>query len=265
MLPLFTRSLPTTASELERLLNESIERLFTRVEKAVSVRDKGYPQLAGITINLDRAQLRPDPPRPPSGLGKSSRGVSVDAFQLSGDNISAGPAALSLRLKASSVELAQAKDARGEVVLLLQRAAEGQIEVSADKRAIENAIATVAAQEAGKHGVTVDQVRLSLQVRGERSVDAEVQLRARKLFFSTNVRIGAKLDLDEQLNARLSALKCSGEGAIGALACSGLQPHLHKLDGRSFSLLALPLGEVRLRDVRLAAGDTITVRAEFGS
>src|SRR3712207_4396091 len=96
--------------------------------------------------------------------------------------------------------------------------------------------------EAGKHGVTVDQVRLSLQLRGERSVDAEVQLRARKLFFSTTVRIGAKLDLDEQLNARLSGLTCNGEGAIGALACGGLQPHLQKLNGRSFSLMALPLG-----------------------
>ena len=264
MFPLFTDTLPKSATALERLLNESVRRLFTGVDQPVSVRDKTYPQLTAIDINLDGAQLRPDPPRPPAGVKKGSPAVKVDRFELHGNDISAGPAALSLRLTASGVELHQAKDGSGEVVLLLQRADEGEVEVSADKDEIENALAAVAATEAGKHGVQVDQVRLSVQVRGERSVDAEVQLRARKLFFSTTVRIGAKLDLDEQLNARLSGLTCNGEGAIGALACGGLQPHLQKMNGRSFSLMALPLGEVRLRDVRLAAGDKITVRAEFG-
>ncbi|HEX8680505.1 MAG TPA: hypothetical protein VF683_11120, partial [Chthoniobacterales bacterium] len=207
---------------------------------------------------------RSDPPRPPAGMKKGSPALDVEHLKLSGDNISAGPAALNLRLTARGVQLHQAKDAGGDVVLLLQRADEGEVEVSADKREIENAIAAVAASEAGKHGVTVDQVRLALDVRGERSVDAEVQLRARKLFFSTVVRIGAKLDLDEQLNARLSGLTCNGDGAIGALACGALQPHLQKMNGRSFSLMALPLGEVRLRDVRLAGGERISVRAEFG-
>jgi head-tail adaptor len=179
--------------------------------------------------------------------------------------MSVGPAAASLRLRAQTVRLEQARDHNGDVILLLQSAADGEVEISAEKQEIENAIAAVATREAGKHGVAIDQVQLSISVRGERSVDAEVRLRARKLFFSTVVRIGAKLDLDEQLNAKLSGLTCNGEGAIGALACGGLQPHLHKLDGRSFSLMALPLGEVRLRDVRLAAGARISVRAEFGS
>ena len=264
MFPLFTSTLPKNAPELERLLNESVRRLFTGVDQPVSVHDKNYPQLTSIAISLDRAQLRSDPPKPPAGIKKGSPAFEVEQLKLSGDDISAGPAALSLRVDARGVQLHQAKDASGDMVLLLQRADEGEVEVSADKAEIENAIAAVAATEAGKHGVTVDQVRLSLQVRGERSVDAEVQLRARKLFFSTVVRIGAKLDLDEQLNARLTGLVCNGDGAIGALACGALQPHLQKLNGRSFSLMALPLGEIRLRDVRLAADNEISVRAVFG-
>ncbi len=92
-----------------------------------------------------------------------------------------------------------------------------------------------------------------------------MKLRAKKLFFTTTVTISAKLDLDEQLNATVSGLACNGEGAIGSVACGVLQPHLQKVNGQSFALMALPLGEVRLRDVRLAAGDTLSVTAEFGA
>jgi hypothetical protein len=139
------------------------------------------------------------------------------------------------------------------------------IEITAETKDIEAAIAAVAKNEAGKHGVTIDQVRLTVKPRGARSVDGEVQLRAKKLFFSTVIKISAKLDLDDELNATVSGLKCDGEGAIGAMGCGFLEPHLKALNGRSYPLMALPLGEVRLRDVRIAATDRVTVSAEFGA
>jgi len=108
-------------------------------------------------------------------------------------------------------------------------------------------------------------VQLEVQPRGDRSVDAQVQLRARKLFFSTVIRIAAKLDLDEELNATVSGLTCAGDGAIGSMACGFLKPHLDAIDGRMFPLMALPLGEIRLRDVRLSVTDQLTVTAEFGA
>ena len=79
------------------------------------------------------------------------------------------------------------------------------------------------------------------------------------------MHIAADLDLDQQLNAVISGLTCKGDGAIGALACGVLSPHLQKLNGRSFPLLALPLGEIRLRDVQLSAAGAIRVTAQFGA
>jgi hypothetical protein len=52
---------------------------------------------------------------------------------------------------------------------------------------------------------------------------------------------------------------------MGGIACGILKPHLEKINGRKFSLMSLPLGEVRLRDVRIAAGHKLSVSAEFGS
>jgi hypothetical protein len=90
-------------------------------------------------------------------------------------------------------------------------------------------------------------------------------LRAKKLFLSTSLRITGQLDLDEELNARISGLDCTGDGAIASVACGVLKPHLQKLERREFPLMSLPMGEVRLRDVRIAVGDKLSITADFGA
>lgn len=265
MFPLYTKTFPTDADALRALLNASIQRVFTGAPEAVGVKEKKFPALAHIRLCLDRAKLRENPPPPPRTTGKTSPALSADELEIAGTDLSVGPAKVDLTLRAQNVELNQATDANGEIVLALQRATAGVVEVGLDKAELERAIAAVAKQEAGKQGVSIDDVKLTLRARGSRSVDGEVQLRGRKLFFSTVIRIAATLDLDDELIARVSGLTCKGDGTVGALACGVLAPHLQKLDGRSFPLMALPLGEVRLRDVRLAAGERISVTAEFGS
>ena len=49
------------------------------------------------------------------------------------------------------------------------------------------------------------------------------------------------------------------------LACGILEPHLQRLEGATFPLMSLPLGEIKLRDVRIAVADTVEVTADFGS
>ncbi len=265
MFPLYAKKFPDNADDLTSLLNESVTQIFSGVDVPVTLRDKKYPHLSEIKITLDGATLRSDPPSPPSIKGKSSPALELDKLHLGASQITLGPAVADLRLDARGVQLHQAKDKSGEIVLVLHSATEGDIEINADKSVIEEAIATVAKQEAGKHGVTIDQVQLSVTSRSARGVDAEVQVRARKLFFSTIIRIAAKLDLDDELNATLSDVSCNGEGAIGSMACGFLGPHLEKVNGRTYPLMALPLGEVRLRDVRMKAGKRLTVTAEFGA
>ena len=111
---------------------------------------------------------------------------------------------------------------------------------------------------------SIEEVRLKLQSRTERALDVEVLVRAKKLFLGATVRVTGGLEIDEQLNARLRDLSCAGEGALGGLASGFITPYLQRFDGRSFALAALPLGELKLRDVRLAAGADLRVSARFG-
>jgi hypothetical protein len=153
----------------------------------------------------------------------------------------------------------------GAIVLLLHDAIDGTITMMASPSDIEAVIAEVARSEAGKHGVSIDGVQLSLRSKGSRSLAAEVRLRAKKLFLAASIQVAGQLELDEQLNARISGLDCTGDGALAGLACGVLKPHLQKIEGRVFPLMSLPLGDVRLRDVRVAVADKLSVTAEFGS
>jgi hypothetical protein len=265
MFPLKTTTLPTNAADLARDLNESLRDLFKLANDPVTIREVSYPHLASLVVALDGAQLRGQPPLVPSPTGESTAALRVDSFTARGSQISVGPAAVDFVLEANEVHIHRAGDSQGNIVLMLQTAANGRIEVSASPADLEALIAEVAKTEAAKHGVAIDSVQLSLRSNSRRSLAAEVLLRAKKLFLRTSLRITGQVDLDEELTARVSGLNCTGEGAVGGIACGFLKPHLDKINGRQFPLMSLPLGEVRLRDVRISAGEKLSITAEFGS
>ncbi len=209
--------------------------------------------------------MRMDAPRPLLPTGKSESAITAQRFTLHAQPLSVAGAALNLEIVADKIVLHQSPDRDGNIYLLLQRAENGRIAISIQQRDLEMLISAIAKTEAAKQGVAIESVQLKLTNRGERSLGAEVRLQARKLFLNANIRIAGLLEIDEQLVARVSRLTCEGDGAIATLACGFLTPQLQKLETREFPLLALPLGEVRLRDIKLNVADGIVVTAEFGS
>lgn len=264
MLLLKTATFPSSAAELTRLLNESLRQTFVIDADPVSIHEATYPHLKELSISLDGARLRDNPPRP-APVSNATPALQVDRLMLNAAALSLGPATVDVSACARAVQFAQARNGDDEIVLSVENAADGRIEVSASPSGLETLIAKVAKGEASKHGVTIDTVELKLRSKTSRSLAAEVRLRARKLFLTASIRITGQLDLDEALNARISGLDCTGDGAMATVACGILKPHLQKLDGREFPLMSLPLGEIRLRDVQVAVGDKLSVTAEFGS
>jgi hypothetical protein len=265
MFPLNTDTFPASASDLERLLNESLHQLFDLPRDPVDLRAESYPHLDSLNISLDGGEVRQPPPAIPSLGSEPAPALTVESFRVAGAPMKVGPAAVDFALVARILQLHQAKDRQGHIVLLLHNAADGRIEISVSVSDLEALIAEVAKSEAGKHGVNIESVELSLRSQSPRSLAAEIRLRAKKLFMSAALRITGQLDLDEKLTAKLSGLDCTGEGAIASIACGVLKPHLQKIDGREFPLMSLPLGQVRLRDVQINAADKLSVTAEFGS
>ena len=265
MFPLQTNSLPPDAAALRDALEESLRRVVRPAGPMVTVEDKEYPELAAIRVSLDHAEAgdRP-PPRPAAPVGPVEPALSMENFEIKGRPMRVQGAAVQLSCVARDVRIGQGRDQEGNLLLLLQDAAEGNVEVSIAIADLEALVLAGAKAAADKQGVTVESVQIQLQARTERALDITVQVRAKKLFLSAAVRISGSVEIDEQLNARLSGLDCAGEGTLGSLACGVLAPHLQRFTGREFSLMALPLGEVNLREVQIAAGQELRVRAKFG-
>jgi hypothetical protein len=264
MLSLKTATFPSSAAELTRLLNESLGHLFHLDADPVGIREESYPHLEELSVSLDGARLRDNSPRPSSPSGAATPALEVDRLTLNAPALSLGPATVDVSLSARAVQFVQTPNGDDEIILSIESAADGRIEISASPPDLEALIAKVAKSEAGKHGVTIDSVELKLRSKSSRSLAAEVRLRACKIFLNASIRITGQLDLDEELNATISGLDCTGDGAIATLACGVLKPHLQKLDGREFALMSLPLGEIRLRDVQVSVGDKLSVTAQFG-
>ncbi len=264
--PLRTPNLPPDAPALRDALEESLRQVFTPTGEMVAIEDKKYPELASIRVSLNgaRAGDRP-PPRPSLPVGSATPALRVDHFEIGGHPLLVERAAVDLSFSAREVRIGEGRDKDGNLLLVLQRAAEGNVEATIAVSDLEALVLAGAKAEAGKQGVSVEEVRIELRSRTERALDAVVHVRAKKLFLSASVRITGSVAIDEQLNARLSGLACTGEGTLGSLACGFLSPQLQRFDGREFSLLALPLGEVKLHDVQIAAGRELRVSARFGS
>lgn len=264
MFPLQTETFPENAAALERALTDSLRSLFVTTGDPVRITDSAYPQLQEIAVSLHHARLHRGIQPVSPNMAANEDAFRVQSLTIAADALSVGPASFDLGMSARDVVLSRSRDEAGQFLLWLKSAADGTIEMVANQKDLETAIAAVARSEAAKRGVAVESVRLMLTPNGPRDVAAEVSIRARKLFLSATIRVTAHLALDDRMTAKLSGLACAGEGTIGSLACGVLTPHLQKLEGRAFPLLALPLGEIRLRDVRFAVADRIRIVAEFG-
>lgn len=148
-------------------------------------------------------------------------------------------------------------------LLTVARPSEGELEIAANVSDLNHAVTQLAQREAGKQGVAVEEVRLSFRELNRRSLDLEANVRAKKMFFTTTVRITGRLSIDPEFTATISNLNCAGEGAIGSMASGFLQPQLAKLNGRNFPFATLNLSGQTLRDIRVGAGDRLTVTAEL--
>jgi hypothetical protein len=265
MFPLPTDSLPKNAEALRAAIEESLRRVVRPAGPMVTVEEKLYPELAALRVSLDGASVgdRP-PPRPLPPVGAVEPGLWAAHLEISGRPILVRQAKVELSCTARHARIGQGRDKEGNVFLLLQDASEGKLEVAVALAELEALVLAGAKAEAGKQGVTVESVRIELRSQSEHVLEAIVHVRAKKLFLSAAVRVRGSVALDEQLNARLSGLECAGEGALGTLACGFIAPHLARFNGRGFPLMALPPGEVKLRDVRIAAGRELRVTARFG-
>jgi hypothetical protein len=265
MIPLQINALPQRAGELAEVLDTAFRRHVRKEGPIVTVGSRVFPYLDEIAINLDGAEIDSRLPAAPKPVGESKPAFEAGILSVSARKVLIQGVPMTLQLKARDLVFHEGRDANGEVILLVHKVRTGHVVISAAQLDLENAVGEIAKREARKNGISIEQTRMALRARGPRSISADVRFDARKLLFRAKIDISGQIHVDDEFVARVSNLKCKGDGAISSIACGVLDPHLRKLEGQEFSLMSLPLGEVKLRDIRIAVADTVEITADFGS
>src|SRR5207237_1294914 len=155
-------------------------------------------------------------------------------------------------------------DEGGRPVLMLADARQAKLEFEATRSDLER-ILLVSAREAGKkYGVSVEKVDLKLDALTPHSISLDLHLSTKVAFIPAGMRFQAHVDIDPQMNAKLSNLKCDGDEALGPLIVNIIRPGLAKYESRSKPVFSFPTGELKLRDVQVQTSDDVRVTALFG-
>lgn len=255
----------SSKDELAQAIDRALRRFAPKSDPLVNVRSRVFPYLDEIAINFDGAQFDSLPPAPPVVVGETKLACEAAIVTLSARNVSVRGAPLGLRMEARDVVFHQGRDGNSQVVLIAHKVRDGQIVISATLQDLENAIVEIGGRESRPHGIAIEQVRLMMRACGPRSIAAEIGIRARKFLLRAKIDISVQLDIDDDFVAKISKLKCKSHGAIGSIACSALDPYLRQLEGRTLSLKSLPLGEIQLRDIRIAVLDNVEFTVDFGT
>jgi hypothetical protein len=268
MFPLAGKTFPKTLEELTTAIHGALADVFDlpQADKTVKATGGDYPTIKKLSIDLDGATVRAkEPPPKPKPAGKREPGVTVGQLEVSGHPIRYENSKLEIDLKAKGVKLDFAKDKNGHPLLVLTDAEDGQAEAKISKSDIQSLVMAIATAAAKQHGVTVQDIQLNLTSEGKRSVAADVRVQAKKAIVSGVVHLTGRADLDDDLNAKLSNLSCTGEGMIGKMAAGFLQGKLKEYDGKTFPLMAFSLGDVTLKDLKVDTKSGLHVTAKFGS
>jgi hypothetical protein len=268
MFPLAGKDFPTTTDDLSTAIHDALETVFSLPKKSAGVSVEGgkFPDVKTVRLDLDGAAVSATKPPPkPLGVGKRKPGITVASLEISAHPIKYENAKLDLGVSAKGLTFDFDRDKKGHPLLVLTDAKDGKVQAKISKADLQSLMLEGATLAAKQQGVAIQDLQLDLKQLGPRSVAADVKVKAKKLMMTGVVNIKGQLDIDDELNATVSDLACTGEGVVGGTAAGFLQKKIASYNGTQIPLMAFSLGDVTLRDLKIKLTDSLQVTAAFGS
>jgi hypothetical protein len=264
--PLAGTTFPTTARDLANSIRSELASVLVfRNGSPVVVDAPKYPKVKRLKIDLNGARVTAkEPPPAPMPTGKRQTGIDVDQLQVSGHPIQYETSKVNLELEGKRVRFDFAKDKSGKPLLVLSDAANGKVAVDVTKEDLKSLAIAIAKLATAQQRVTIEDVDVNLTSDGSRQASADVRVKAKKLMVRSIIHVTGHLEFDDELNATISNLTCTGDGAIGSIVSRFIQPKLKEYNGRKIPLVAFSLGDLALRDLNIDVKDGLHVTAGFG-
>jgi hypothetical protein len=261
---LLNTPIPATLADLQSCLRNLLAQAITTTDRSV-VASGSFPALDTLQIDVTRAV----PLEHPAAQWSTAPGQTFSEFTVANLQITGQPFCSDVR----EVNIqASAADCRAQFVqtdtgpaLRLAAAKAGKLRASITRASAEAAILAQAAQAAKPQGVDIQQIHLTWQTQGPRTLQAQIVIKAKKGFLpAANLKIKGQLQIDDTLTATISNLTVDGEGMVGSIGAGLIRPKLQQAEGTKKSLLSLPLDAIKITGVTLlATADALSVEATF--
>ncbi|HWE02473.1 MAG TPA: hypothetical protein VG326_08675 [Tepidisphaeraceae bacterium] len=267
--PLGDGPLPSTRDELSDGLSRGWKAQLRFPEGGDLVKSTGgrYPavgnlhvQLGGGIIDTDRDEKR-EPPLRPSGNVESR--VAVRDFDLDARPLICDKAKLDMHLSATDARFDIERDEHGKPMVMMSDAKRASFSFQAGNEDIERMLVTDLNGAVERYHVTFQSAKLKLEAVNNRSIDIDLKLTAKVAFVPAGMHFQAHVEIDDEMYAKLSSLKCEGDEALGPLIVGLIRPGLRKYEGKSRLVFSFPTGQLKLRDVKIQGGDEIKIGASF--
>ena len=104
---------------------------------------------------------------------------------------------------------------------------------------------------------------MNLTSDGLHAIAANVRVTAKKMMMTGIIHLAGRVEFDDQLNATLTALRCTGEGIVGGAVAGILQKKIAPLNGAKVPPAIFSLGGLKFRDLKITVTDSLQMIAAF--
>lgn len=219
-----------------------------------------HVRLGGGILNTDD-DAKEEPPFKPSGKIESK--VAIRDFDLDARPLIMDKARLDVHLSAVDAIFDVERDQHGRPMVMMSDAKNASLQFGASNEDLQRIIIMDLNDAAEKFHVTFKNAKLKIEAQNNRSIDLDLHLSTRVAFVPAGMRFQAHIDIDDDMFARLSRLRCEGDEALGPLIVGLIRPGLKKYEGKSRLIFSFPTGQLKLRDVKIQGGDDVRIGATF--
>jgi hypothetical protein len=267
--PFADERLPDTADDFAAAMERGYRRALKLPDedaKVVTAAGGTYPIVDSLRIDVcDSIIKNPENKRKPSDRQLPIHGLDAARFEFLGRGMVVEQSTVNLSLTATDARLLFTRDKDGKPLLMLGSTKAGHFSAEMTLDDVEALLLAAARKGSRAYGLTVDRTRLRLTVEDGRTVRVDLKLFTRVGFVPAGLRFRARLDINDDLTARLSELSCTGDDVLGPLIGGLIQPFFARYNGTTRPLMNFPQTEMRLSGIQITADDTIRVAADFGN
>jgi hypothetical protein len=264
-LPLAEQHVPATAGQLsESLLSAwKLGMAIKNPAQAVTILGGRYPAVDTLRVDLSEAVIKPGGSRVTlKDATGGTRSLAVGTFAFVAEPMVAHKAPLNVLVTGDDVCFSLRTEKSGKSFLVLTDARSATLHFDAAVADLERLMLAMAREQAAKRGLVVRKVELNLRTRSPKSIDVELYCHTFVGLLPAGLKFTAHVDVDDQMNARLSNLTVDGDDLLGPLVTHFLRPAMKKHEGKTKPLVSFP-GGMTLKDVQIRGGQRITLDAVF--